>query len=74
MRALGGKGRGTQSRRMLEHYSRIRMDAKHRALDAIAQPLEQGVFGVGVNQIGNQLEVAEAKPAAKLLNWMVRPG
>jgi integrase len=59
---------GHVSQRMLEHYSRIRMDAKRRALDAISQPLEPGVFGAGVHQNGNQLEVAEAASAAKLLN------
>ena len=32
---------GHVSRRMLEHYSHIRMDAKRKALDAIAQPVFQ---------------------------------
>jgi len=59
---------GHVSQRMLEHYSRIRMDAKRRALDAISQPLEPGVFGAGVHQNGNQVEVGEADSAAKLLN------
>jgi integrase len=59
---------GHVSQRMLEHYSRIRMDAKRRALDAISQPLEPAVFGVGVHQNDNQVEVGESAPAAKLLN------
>jgi len=44
---------GHVSQRMLEHYSRIRMDAKRRALDALAQPVEPVVFGVAVHQNGN---------------------
>ena len=59
---------GHVSQRMLEHYSRIRMDAKRRALDALAQPLRPGVFEVGVNQNGNQVEGAVNQPAANLLN------
>lgn len=54
--------------RMLEHYSRIRMDAKRRALEAMSQPLEPGVFGADVHQNGNQVGVSEAASAAKLLN------
>ena len=37
---------GHVSKHMLEHYSRIRVDAKRAALDAIAKP----VFEVGVHQ------------------------
>ena len=59
---------GHVSERMLEHYSRIRMDAKRRALDAISQPPETSVFGTGVHQNGNQVEIGEAGPAGKLLN------
>jgi integrase len=59
---------GHVSQRMLEHYSRIRMDAKRRALDAISQPLEPGVFGVGVHQNGNQVTEAENGQASNLLN------
>ena len=59
---------GHVSQRMLEHYSRIRMDAKRRALDALAQPLEPGVFEAGVHQNGNQVEVERPAAAAKLLN------
>jgi hypothetical protein len=53
---------------MLDHYSRIRMDAKRRALDAISQPVKPGVFQAGVHQNGNQIEVTESAAAAKLLN------
>ncbi len=59
---------GHVSQQMLEHYSRIRMDAKRRALDAIAQPLKSGVLGAGVHQNGNQIEPVESESAAKLLN------
>ena len=59
---------GHVSQRMLEHYSRIRMDAKRRALDAISHPLEPGVFDAGVHQNGNQVELEGAASAAKLLN------
>jgi len=34
---------GHVSRKMLEHYSHIRMEAKRSALDAIAQPVFQTV-------------------------------
>ena len=59
---------GHVSQRMLEHYSRIRMDAKRRALDAISQPLEPGVFEADVHQNGNQVEVDQVGSDAKLLN------
>ena len=59
---------GHVSQRMLEHYSRIRMDAKRRALDAIAQSPEPGVLGAGVHQNGNQLAEDETRGEAKLLN------
>jgi integrase len=55
---------GHVSRNMLQHYSRIRIDAKRNALEGIAQPVFDGV----VHQNGNQiLDRAEA-PAAKLVN------
>ena len=37
---------GHVSKHMLEHYSRIRVDAKRAALDAIAKPVFEG----GVHQ------------------------
>jgi hypothetical protein len=33
---------GHVSRRMIEHYSHIRMEAKRTALDAIAKPVSDG--------------------------------
>jgi len=59
---------GHVSQRMLEHYSRIRMEAKRRALDAIGQPSESGIFVAGVHQNGNQVEVEQSGAEAKLLN------
>ncbi len=59
---------GDVSRKMLEHYSRIRMDAKRRALDAINKPIEPAVFEEGVHQNGNQIEAGRSEQAAKLLN------
>jgi hypothetical protein len=43
---------------MLEHYSRILMDAERRALDAIARTTGPAIFDAGVRQNRNQLEVA----------------
>jgi hypothetical protein len=47
---------GHVSRRMLEHYSRIRTEAKRTALDAIAGP----VFEAGVHQNVNQVASTNA--------------
>jgi integrase len=41
---------GHLSRKMLEHYSHIRMAAKRAALDAIARPCEVAVFAGDVVQ------------------------
>ena len=59
---------GHVSRRMLEHYSRIRMDAKRKALDAIAQAPKPAIFDAGVHQNGNQVEEGDKPEADKLLN------
>jgi integrase len=59
---------GHVSQRMLEHYSRIRMDAKRKALDAISQPVQRTVFEEGVHQNGNQVGGESESRAAKLLN------
>lgn len=59
---------GHVSQRMLEHYSRIRIDAKRRALDAINQEPNPIAFATGVHQIGNQIEVAQTGPLDKPLN------
>jgi integrase len=59
---------GHVSKRMLEHYSRIRTDAKRVALDAIAQGPNQAFFGVGVHQNVHQLEEVVSDASAKPLN------
>ena len=59
---------GHVSRRMLEHYSRIRTDAKRAALDAIVQGSEHAIFGVGVHQNVHQLEDSVFDASAKPLN------
>jgi Phage integrase family len=55
---------GHVSRRMLEHYSRIRTEAKRIALEAISGP----VFQAAVHQNVNQLADTKTAEAAKLLN------
>ena len=52
------------SRRMLEHYSHIRMEAKRRALEALASGPEKADLGAVTTQSG-QLEEANS---GKLLN------
>ena len=51
---------GHVSRRMIEHSSHIRMEAKRSATDAIVER--------GVNQNVNQLNPAASSDAAKVLN------
>jgi integrase len=55
---------GHVSRRMLEHYSRIRIEAKRAAVDAIAAP----TFEVGVHQNVHQFGGGDSAGDAKLLN------
>jgi hypothetical protein len=55
---------GHVSRRMLEHYSRIRTEAKRAALDAIVAP----AFDVGVHQNVHQVSATDSNHTAKLLN------
>jgi hypothetical protein len=55
---------GHVSRRMLEHYSRIRIEAKRTALDGIATP----AFRIGVNQSVNQFLDTKFSEALKPLN------
>ena len=50
---------GHVSRRMLEHYSRIRMDAKRSALEHVAYVQRGTVFEAGVHQNVNQLASGE---------------
>jgi integrase len=59
---------GHVSRRMLEHYSRIRMDAKRRALECIDQVQRAAVFGAGVHQNVNQLAGERKALLPKVLN------
>jgi integrase len=59
---------GHVSRKMIEHYSHIRMEAKRAALDAIAaEPLQAGI-DTGVNQNVNQHAEGNSKASAKSLN------
>jgi hypothetical protein len=55
---------GHVSRRMLEHYSRIRTEAKRVALDSIVTP----AFDVGVHQNVHQVSATTSSDTAKLLN------
>jgi integrase len=57
---------GHLSRKMIEHYSHIRMEAKRRATDAIVEQ--------GVNQNVNQLPAGDSKASAKSLNGVVGLG
>ena len=65
---------GHLSRRMLEHYSHIRMAAKRTALDAIAKPLTEGSstkapdFEAGWAQIVAQPQTSPQGTARKPLN------
>lgn len=59
---------GHVSRKMLEHYSRIRINAKRAALDAIAQGPEGTIFGTGVHQKVHQLAESLSGASAKPLN------
>ena len=57
---------GHVSRKMIEYYSHIRMEAKRAAVDAIAaQPL---IIAEGVNQNVNQQQNGDSRPLAKSLN------
>ncbi len=59
---------GHVSRKMIEHYSHIRIEAKRAALDAIAAQPVQAVFETGVNQNVNQLPASDSRASAKSLN------
>jgi hypothetical protein len=48
----------------LEHYSRIRIEAKRTALDAISGP----VLEAGVHQNVHQVSATDSDHTAKLLN------
>lgn len=60
---------GHVSRKMIEHYSHIRMEAKRAALDAIANAQSsQAVFEAGVNQNVNQVPTGDSRASTKSLN------
>ncbi len=59
---------GHVSRKMLEHYSHIRMEAKRAALDAIAQAPKAVVFEAGSHQIPYQATESKNREAANLQN------
>ena len=59
---------GHVSRKMIEHYSHIRMDAKRATLDAIAVQPSQAVLRAGVNQNVNQPLEGDSKASLKSLN------
>lgn len=59
---------GHVSKKMLEHYSHIRMAAKRAALEAIAQTSEEAVFGQGVHQNVHQLQDDTQAAFRKTLN------
>jgi integrase len=65
---------GHLSRKMLDHYSHIRMAAKRTALDSIATPLPEAASGKApifesvVHQNGNQIGMPQNGAVGKLLN------
>jgi len=59
---------GHLSRRMLEHYSHLRMAAKRAALDAIATAAKQATFEAAVHQIVHQVPEGQAVGVANSLN------
>ena len=59
---------GHVSRKMLEHYSHIRMEAKRAALDAIARVPNPATFGAGSHQNPHQVEEGQNQQVANSLN------
>lgn len=59
---------GHVSRRMLEHYSRIRTDAKRTALDAISHSTERAMLEHVVHQNVHQVKARVSNTQAKSLN------
>jgi integrase len=59
---------GHVSRKMLEHYSHIRMEAKRAALDAIAQAPNPAILGAGSHQNPHQVTESENRQVANSLN------
>jgi hypothetical protein len=60
---------GHVSPKMLAHYSHVRLDAKHRALDA----LSSGSLTGGMAQSATQTPLCRRYPVRKLLRKMVGP-
>ena len=59
---------GHVSQRMLEHYSRIRMEAKRQGLEAIAGSRQAPDFGASIHHNGNQIGLHQSEAVDKLLN------
>jgi integrase len=59
---------GHLSRRMIEHYSHIRMEAKRAALDAIAAAPKEATLEAGVHQNCNQVPEVENAALVNSLN------
>jgi hypothetical protein len=59
---------GHVSRKMLEHYSHIRMEAKRAALDAIVEASNPSLLGRVVHQNVHQPENAQNDVSVKSLN------
>jgi integrase len=59
---------GHVSRKMLERYSHIRMEAKRAALDAIAQAPNPAIFQAASHQNPHQLEEGQNQQVANSLN------
>jgi hypothetical protein len=55
---------GHVSRKMLEHYSHIRMEAKRAALDAIAAQPAEAVFQADVHQNVHQRASSDSEAPA----------
>jgi hypothetical protein len=62
---VSGKRAGHVSRKMIEHYSHIRMEAKRAALDVIANPGTQVNSEAGVAQNRVQSTSKDQKPAIR---------
>jgi len=59
---------GHVSRKMLEHYSHIRTEAKRVALDLIAQAPNSAIIQAGVHQNGNQVQDVRERASANSLS------
>jgi hypothetical protein len=55
---------GHVTRQMLKHYSHIRTEAKHAALDAIATQPSQRILDAAVDENVHQLQSRDSKAPA----------